>query len=121
MPEEYGYYPPQPDLDKARELLTSIGFEFGEDGKLKQPITIEYMYSSGAGNEAIAVALQADLEQLGIHLSLSSREWAVFLGEQMNGNYEMSFTNRNADYDDPYNFLFLWTTDSPNNRAGLGR
>ncbi len=120
-PEEGGYYNPQPDLDKAREMLESIGFEFGDDGKLKKPITIEYLYPSNAGNEATAVALQADLARLGINLSLSSREWAVFLGEESNGNYEMAMTNWNADFDDPYNFLSLYITDNPNNRAQLGR
>lgn len=120
-PEEGGYYNPQPDLERAREMLKSIGFEFREDGKLKNPITIEYLYSSNASNEANAVALQADLARLGINLSLSSREWAVFLGEESNGNFEMAMTNWNADFDDPYNFLSLFTTDSPNNRAHLGR
>lgn len=120
-PLESGYYPPYPDLDKAREMLKSIGFEFGDDGKLKQPITIEYLYASSPTNEAVAVALQADLAQLGINLSISSREWAVFLGEELNGNYEMAITGWNADFDDPYNFLSLYTTDSPNNRAFLGR
>ena len=120
-PEENGYYPAQPDLDKAREMLQSIGFEFGDDGKLRKPITIDYLYSSGAANEALAVALQADLAQLGINLALSSREWAVFLGEEANGNFELAVTNWNADFSDPYNFLSLYMTDSPNNRAMLGR
>ncbi|MDO4939908.1 MAG: ABC transporter substrate-binding protein [Lachnospiraceae bacterium] len=120
-PEDEGYYNAKPDLDKAREMLTSIGFEFGTDGKLLNPITIDYMYSSTIANEAVAVALQADLAQIGINLSLSSREWAVYLGELTNGNYELASTNWNADFDDPYNFLSLYLTDSPNNRAGLGR
>lgn len=120
-PEEDGYYNAQPDLDKAREMLKSIGFEFGNDGKLKDPVTIEYLYTAAGNNEARAVALQADLAQLGINLALSSREWAVLLGEQSNGNYDLVTTTWNADFDDPYNFLSLYITDSPNNRAQLGR
>ena len=120
-PEKDGYYKSTPDLDKARDMLRSIGYEFGADGKLKNPITIEYMYSGTANNEAQAVALQADFAQLGINLSLTSREWAVFLGEANNLNFELIVSGWNADFDDPYNFLSLYTSYSPNNKAGLGR
>lgn len=120
-PEEDGYYSETADLDRAREMLTSIGFEFGKNGKLKDPITVEYMYNPAGSNELVAVCLQSDLAQLGIRLTLASREWNVFLGERRNGNCELARDGWNADYNDPNGMLALYCTGDPNNNPHLGQ
>lgn len=116
-----GYYPKKPDLDKAREMLESIGYEFGDDGKLKTPVYLEYMYNSAASNEAVAVALQADFAQLGIVLTPTVREWNVYIGEMNTGNFECGRDQWSADYDDPYGMLNNYKSDSGNNKAQLGK
>lgn len=116
-----GYYDPKQDLSKAREMLKSIGYEFNDDGKLKYPITIEFAYSSGEAAELLAACLQADFAQIGINLTLSGKEWAVFLGERQSGLCELTLDGWSADYDDAYNFLAIYTSHSANNDVFLGK
>ena len=120
-PEGDGYYTASPDLDRARNMLESIGFKFGKDGKLVSPVSIEYKYNSAGNNEAIAVALQADCAQLGINLIPTAREWAVFLGERNQRAFESSRDSWTADYDDPNTFLCNFRSYDPNNKTGLGQ
>lgn len=120
-PYEHGYYPDRPDLDKAREMLESIGYEFDNSGKLKNPINLEYLTNSGAGNEAVATCIQADLAQIGINLTVSTLEWSVFLGERKNGNYELCRGSWSLDFNDPFSILSIFSTDNPNNDSQLGR
>ena len=117
---EGGYYPSSADLDLAREMLRSIGFSFGEDGKLTRPVTVEYLYNAAESNNAVAACLQADLAQLGINLVLSAMEWNVFLGERKSGRFESARGSWNADYDDPYGMLIMFTSNSANNDPRLG-
>lgn len=119
-PMESGYYCPSADLARAREMLESIGFTFGEDGKLTRPVTVEYLYNAAESNNAVAACLQADLAQLGINMVLSAMEWNVFLGERKNGRFETARSSWNADYDDPYGMLIMFTSHSANNDPRLG-
>lgn len=119
-PMEGGYYPSSADPDLAREMLRSIGFSFGEDGKLTRPVTVEYLYNAAESNNAVAACLQADLAQLGINLVLSAMEWNVFLGERKSGRFESARGSWNADYDDPYGMLIMFTSNSANNDPRLG-
>ena len=120
-PEDAGYYTASPDLDRARNMLESIGFKFGKDGKLVSPVSIEYKYNSAGNNEAIAVALQADCAQLGINLIPTAREWAVFLGEKNQRAFESARDAWTADYNDPNTFLCNFRSYDPNNKTGLGQ
>ena len=120
-PEGAGYYTASPDLDRARNMLESIGFKFGKDGKLVSPVSIEYKYNSAGNNEAIAVALQADCAQLGINLIPTAREWAVFLGEKNQRAFESARDSWTADYNDPNTFLGNFRSNDPNNKTGLGQ
>lgn len=119
-PKDGGYYSIVPDIDGARKMLESIGYKFGKNGKLLNPISIEYKYNPAGTNEAIAVAVQADLAQLGINFIPTAREWAVFLGEVGKRDFECARDAWNADYDDPNTFLSNFESAAPNNKAGLG-
>lgn len=119
-PKDGGYYSIVPDIDGARKMLESIGYKFGKNGKLLNPISIEYKYNPAGNNEAIAVAVQADLAQLGINFIPTAREWAVFLGEVGKRDFECARDAWNADYDDPNTFLSNFESAAPNNKAGLG-
>ena len=120
-PCEEGYYSKDPDPEKAREMLESIGLEFGNDGKLKSPVTMDYIINPEPSNIAVATCLQADLAALGIQLIITPLEWTVFLGDRMNGRFDTSRAGWNADYDDAMAMLEIFRTDSANNSPQLGR
>ena len=118
---ENGYYDTAVQLDKAREMLRSIGFEFDENGKLTTDLTIEYTLNSTIDNENIAACLQADMDELGINLSINSLEWNVFIKDTRVGKFEAKRNAWNVDYNDALGMLEIFTTDSANNDAQLGR
>ena len=118
---ENGYYSVHADLDKARDLLRSIGFEFNDDGKLETPITVDYLFNGSGSNTAIAACLQADLAQLGIRLNLSQMEWNVYLGERNHASTESFRDAWTADFNDPYGILCVYTSYSSNNHFRLGK
>ena len=120
-PYEDGYYPVKPDLDTARRMMESVGFTFGDDGKLEEMITMEYMVNPSPSNEAVATCLQADFAALGINLVISTMEWAVFLGERQNGRFETARSTWNADYDDAITMLEVFRSGASANDARLGK
>ena len=118
---ENGYYDMSVQLDKARDMLRSIGFEFDDNGKLTTDLNIEYTLNSTIDNENIAACLQADMDKLGINLSINSLEWNVFNKESRVGNFESKRYAWNADYDDALAMLEIFSTASANNDAQLGK
>ncbi len=118
-----GYFPEEPDLDAARELLKLAGYEFGADGMLspETPLALNYIHNTSSAHAAIGEAIQQDFAQLGISMTLSTMEWNVFLAERKAGNYDFARNGWIADFNDPINMLEMWTTDSGNNDAQFGR
>ncbi len=116
-----GYFPVEPDVDAARELLKEAGYEFGADGMLTSAITLNYIHNTSAAHAAIGEAIAQDLAQVGINMTLSTMEWNVFLAERKAGNYDFARNGWIADFNDPINMLEMWTTDSGNNDAQFGR
>ena len=126
--EAVGYYDPSYDayeenLAKAIELLESAGYEFDENGMLSSatPLSFTYLTNEGAGNEAIGAAIQQDMAAVGIEVEIATQTWSVFLNERKAGNYDVCRQGWLADFDDPINMLEMWTTESGNNDAQLGR
>ena len=119
--EEKGYYSIHSDLDKAREMLKSIGFQFDDDGKLKDTLTVDYLFNGSGSNVSIAACLQADLAQLGINLNLQQMEWNVFLGERRQAKTESYRDAWTSDFNDPYGMLNIFTSYSSNNSFRLGQ
>lgn len=122
-PVETGYFPIEPDLDEARELLKEAGYEFDANGMLSAstPLTLTYIYNTSSAHAAIAEAMQQDLAQVGITMNLSTLEWNVFLNERKAGNFDFARNGWLADFNDPINMLEMWTTTSGNNDAQFGR
>lgn len=124
--DEWDYYDPSPaDIEDnvalARELLEFAGFEFGDDGKLTEPLSMEYLVNTSSGNVAIAEALQADFSEIGVDMSIKQVEWNVFLNERKQGNFDIAREGWLADFNDPINMLEMWTTGSGNNDCQFGR
>lgn len=124
--DEWDYYDPSPadiedNVAMARELLEFAGFEFGEDGKLTETLSMEYLVNTSSGNVAIAEALQADFNEIGVDMSIKQVEWNVFLNERKQGNFDIAREGWLADFNDPINMLEMWTTASGNNDCQFGR
>lgn len=110
-------------LAKARQYLEAAGYKFGADGKLdaSTPISIEYLTNDGSGHIAVAESMQQDFAELGIEISIRSIDWATFLNERKEGNFDIAREGWLADFDDPINMLEMFTTDSGNNDCQYGR
>ena len=120
-----GYFDPvwsQDNVDQAIALLEYAGYKF-ENGKLsaETPISFEYLTNNTSGHVAVAEALQQDFGEIGINMSINSIDWAVFLNERKEGNYDIARNGWIADFSDPINMLEMWTTDSGNNDCQFGR
>lgn len=126
--EAVGYFDPSYDAyeancEEARKLLESAGYKFGDDGMLSDetPLTVTYVTNEGGGNVQIAEALQQDFAALGIDMVIDTKEWSVFLNERKAGNFDLARNGWVADFNDPINMLEMWTTESGNNDAQLGK
>ncbi len=123
FPVETGYYANEVNVDAARELLKSVGFEFGDDGMLTEatPLNVNYLTNEGTGHEAIAQCIQQDFAVLGITMQISTEDWQTFLNDRKQGNFDVAREGWLADYDDPINMLEMFTSDSGNNDMQLGK
>lgn len=112
-----GYTPPEGpmlQLEQARQLLADAGYPGGKGFPL-----VRYLYSAGQVNEAIAVEIQAMLKrELGVYIELERQEWKVYLNSMTNLDYDMCRASWIGDYNDPFTFLSIFTTDDGNNRTG---
>ncbi len=120
-----GYFDPvwsQENVDQAIALLEYAGYKF-ENGKLsaETPISFEYLTNNTSGHVAIAEALQQDFSEIGVNMTINSIDWAVFLNERKEGNYDIARNGWIADFSDPINMLEMWTTDSGNNDCQFGK
>ncbi len=125
-----GYYDPyainndyEGTLEAARTLLKAAGYKFDEEGRLsaETPLSLTYLTNPTSGHVAIATAMQADFDALGIVMTIEQQEWAVFLEERKNGNYDFAREGWIADFNDAINMLEMFTTSSGNNDPQYGR
>ncbi|MDO5703360.1 MAG: ABC transporter substrate-binding protein, partial [Lachnospiraceae bacterium] len=125
LEDEEGYFPEelQEDaVDEAIALLESAGYIF-EDGVLSDetPISVNYLTNEGTGHVAIAESIQQDLAEIGIDMSIETREWNVFLDERKQGHFDFAREGWLADYNDPVNMLEMWASNSGNNDCQFGK
>ena len=111
------------NVAKAKELLTEIGFKFGDDGLLsaETPIAFEYLTNDGSAHVAIAEIMKENFYALGIEMTIREIEWNTFLNDRKNGNYDVARNGWLADFNDPINMLEMWTSDSGNNDCQFGK
>ena len=100
------------NLAKAKELLAQAGYPNGEGLP-----SIEYLYNTGTGHQAIGEALQDMWSKIGVKVTLASQEWNTFLNTRKNGDYQVARNGWLADYNDPISYLDMWITESGNNDA----
>ena len=119
----YGLTPPLPglypavvgfeeDADEARRLLAEAGFP---DGKGFPKATI--LYNTNERHKAIAQYVQQKwTEVLGIEVQIENQEWATYLDNMQNQNFDIARSGWQGDYVDPNTFLTdLLHSESGNN------
>ena len=125
FPVEDGYYPEEVQdaaIDEAIALLEYAGFKFdGDKLSAETPINITYLTNDGTGHIGVAQIMQQDFAEIGINMTIDTREWNVFLDERKQGNFDFAREGWLADFNDPINMLEMWTSDSGNNDCQFGR
>ena len=120
-----GYYPQalsEKNKATAIELLKRAGYEF--DGEMLSdatPIALNYLTNDGTGHIKVAEAIQQDLAEIGIQMTIASEEWNVFLDDRKAGNFDFAREGWLADFNDPINMLEMFMTESGNNDPQFGR
>jgi oligopeptide transport system substrate-binding protein len=110
---DYGMDPNKAQVEEARKLLAEAGYPNGEGFP-----TLELVYNTSENHKAIAEAIQEMWKQnLGINVTLTNQEWAVFQDTRHQGNFSIARAGWLADYADPMTFLDMWTSYSGNNDA----
>ncbi len=121
-----GYYNTSADAyaDNCAAAVETLKKYFDYDENTKKFTnfpTFEYLYNTGSGHQAIGEYLQSAFAAYGISMTLANQEWGTFLQTRKNGDYVLARNGWLADFNDPINMLDMWTTDSGNNDAQLGK
>lgn len=110
--DEYGYHY---DVEKAKELIESVGYTEGSDGiyeKDGEPLKVELMTQvEGESWMETATLLQAMLGQAGIDVSIDAREWGSLLETATNHQFEMTLMGYTYNDPDVLN-LFLHSAEA---------
>lgn len=121
------YYDPsleafEDNVAQGIAMMESIGFKF-ENGMLSSetPLSFTYSVNTPGENVDIAVAIQQDMAAVGINMDIQESEWNVFLNDRKNGNYDVARNGWLMDYNDAFNMLEMWTSDSGNNDCQFGK
>ena len=103
------------DVTKAQELLAEAGFPGGEGFP-----TLTYTYPNSDKDALLAQAIQAQLKQnLGISIELNGVEDQVYSSTRADGAYDLIRHSWTADFNDPINYLDLYTSYSGGNYNGV--
>ena len=109
--KSYGY-----DLEKAKELLFSAGFQYNEEGQLEdeEGNRVRFTLITNAGNkirEAMGAQIKQDLSKLGITVDFTPIQFNVLVDKLSNSlDWEchlLGFTGGN----EPHFGINLWRTD----------
>jgi len=102
------------DFAEARRLLAAAGFPEGKGFP-----SIEIISFTGEANQRVLEAVQQMWKrELGIDVTLAIKEQRVWLDEEREKNYAISFARWIGDYVDPSTFLEMFLTNSGNNATG---
>ncbi|MEE2527013.1 peptide ABC transporter substrate-binding protein [Hyphobacterium sp. HN65] len=105
---EWAEWPMEQRRERARELLMEAGY--GPDN----PLEFEYTHRSTGDNPRIAPVVQQDWESIAdwVNVDIIQIETQIHYENLRSADYEIGDGGWIADYNDPYNFLFLAETRS---------
>ncbi len=107
------------DPDRARQLLQESGYGDAMAAGDFPRVTLSISGSFGAAIPSyLEVMLEQWRQELGIEIDIQQTEWATFLQDVNDREYQMFVLGWVADYPDPENFLdLLFRTGSQNNNT----
>lgn len=105
---------------EAMAILTKY-YAVDSKGKLVNFPELTYIYNESTAHEQIAKSIQADLAAVGITIRLEVQEWDDLVDNRSTGNYAIARHGWISEDDDPITMLDMWTSDSGNNDAQLGK
>ncbi|MGC9384129.1 MAG: ABC transporter substrate-binding protein [Kosmotogaceae bacterium] len=107
---------PERDLDKAREMLSALGYSEAN------PLEIELWYTPshyGTTEADVAQVLKSSIEETGlVEVSLKYAEWSTYIDYFVNGTIGAFLLGWYPDYLDPDDYL--WPFLSVNGAASMG-
>lgn len=122
----YGYFDPskaayQSNRDQAVEILKQY-YNFDEaTEKFTNVPTLSYLFNEGDVHRRISEAIRDCYKELGIELTLDETSWGEYSDAIASKDYSLCRSGWVVDFDDPLEFLSMWTSYSEDNDAGLGR
>jgi oligopeptide transport system substrate-binding protein len=111
VPEFAGYVPPKgigENVEQAKKLMADAGYPGGAGFP-----TVTILYNTSEAHKKIAEYFQQKWEQaLGVKVVLNNQEWATYLDTRKMQQFDLCRAGWVADYQDPFNFLFMWLSDN---------
>jgi oligopeptide transport system substrate-binding protein len=110
---ESEFLPESGNMEQAKQLMSQVQ-------NPKRDINL--LLNDAPGHREIAVAVQANWQELGLNVNIRQQEWAQFLeaiGPPPSNNIDAFRLGWIADWPDAMNFLELWTSDSGNNSTNF--
>ena len=87
------------DPEQAKQILADAGYADGD-------ISVSLSYNGDGGHEDLMSKVQQDLEAVGITVTQDTTEWATYLNNLSDGNYQLARLGWTADYPIMDNFLY---------------
>ena len=104
------------DIEAAKKLMAEAGYPDGKGFP-----AIEILYNTSNAHKAIAEAIQEMWKKsLGIDVTLTNQEWAVYLSNRTALKYQVARAGWIGDYVDAMTFMDMWVTGGGNNDTGWG-
>ena len=99
------------NVEEAKRLLSEAGYENGKNFPV-----LDLLIATREFDINIADAVQSMLkEALNIDIRVMKHEWASYLQNMYDRNFDLAVYLWYADYNDPINFLNIFKSDAPNN------
>lgn len=100
-------------LKRAKELYAKAGYS------KKNPLKFKFTYNTDESHKKLAIACAGMWKQaLGVQVELENKEWKVFLADRRAGDVQVYRGGWIGDYNDPYSFLELMSSNSTLNDVG---